>query len=154
MAENACHAFVKENTSSRIDYSFDSTGGTTGENLAFKTVFVDLLAGTNNSIEIGNDSEYAPNIDRITIEPLDKSDVDGIDDSVHPVQNYKIYSFDNSIILHTEAEAKFVILDLLGRKIQIGALKSDKVINMKCPGVYVVQLQYRNSCISQKVIVK
>ena len=154
MAENACHAFVKENASSGIDYSFDSTGGATGENLAFKTVFVDLLAGTNNSIEIGNDSEYAPNIDRITIEPVDKSDVVGIDDSVHPVQNYKIYSFDNSIILHTEAEAKFVILDLLGRKIQIGVLKSDKVINMKCPGVYVVQLQYRNSCISQKVIVK
>ena len=49
------------------EVSFVGTGGTSGGNLAHKTIWVDLDHTISNTVEIGNNSEYGPNIDRITL---------------------------------------------------------------------------------------
>ena len=69
MSDAPCTAYVKMNGNmdSWQEVSFVGTGGTSGGNLAHKTIWVDLDHTASNTVEIGNNSEYGPNIDRMTL---------------------------------------------------------------------------------------
>ena len=69
MSDSPCTAYVKMNgkMDSWQEGSFVGTGGTSGGNLAHKTIWVDLDHTISNTVENGNNSENGPNIDRITM---------------------------------------------------------------------------------------
>ncbi len=73
MTMNKRSAYVKINgsTSNMRTYTFNSTKAWSGDGLGFQTVIVNLDSG-ENTIEIGNSSGDAPNIDRIYIQKADK----------------------------------------------------------------------------------
>lgn len=61
------NTYIKVNTKSPVTYSFGATGSYGGKGLAMRSYEIALDAG-NNTIEFGNASGWAVNIDRITLQ--------------------------------------------------------------------------------------
>ena len=69
MSDAPCSAYVKLNgdINSWQEVSFENTGGPTGSYMAHRTVLVTLDHTVSNTIEVGNNSDYGPNLDRIVL---------------------------------------------------------------------------------------
>ena len=66
--------------------------------MAHKTIWVDLDHTISNTVEIGNNSEYGPNIDRITLSKYADGTTDiETPESTEPVG--KVYALDKHIVI-------------------------------------------------------
>lgn len=149
-------AFVKVNnkTESVSEYTFAGTGNLSGAGLAHKTVFVDLVAATENTIEFGNNTALAPNLDRIVLAPTGD-----IETAVKPIFTHengaKIYAVDKNIVFETTAFCHFQIYNAMGQFVKSDSCAGGKMfIPLPHEGVYVVKIFSGREIFQQKVLLK
>jgi alpha-glucosidase len=87
MTANQRDTYIKVNNQAQVLYSFPSTGGYFGSNMALKKVKVILAAGLN-TITFGNDTDWGINLDKIVVNPdLEVNNV-GITEITAPTSAY------------------------------------------------------------------
>ncbi|MDD2996916.1 MAG: glycoside hydrolase family 97 catalytic domain-containing protein [Paludibacter sp.] len=149
-------AFVKVNnkTESVSEYTFAGTGSLSGVGLAHKTVFVDLIAAAENTIEFGNITALAPNLDRIVLAPTGD-----IETALSPIFNNenepKIYTVDKNIIIESTASCHFQIYNAMGQLVKTDSFGGAKIlIPVQHEGVYVLKLCSEGEHFSEKVLIR
>ena len=157
MSDSFRTAFIQVNgkPESWQECSFINTGKVTGSGLAHKTIFVELEADIDNTIEFGNPVDYAPNLDRIYISP---TTYDNDETNILPVKGMKnsatIFSKEKNIIIKHEADADYFIYNSLGQMLKAGSFYGKTSIPMSDHGVYIVKLRAHSFDFSGKVIIK
>lgn len=119
-------------------HNFIATGGETGKYLAMKTIVVSLKKG-KNTIEIGNQSDVAPGIDRITLKNI--SDEPGTSQPVIKKETVNAYMSNNNLIINTAFNGTYTIFDLWGRKITSNLLnRGDNICPMEHTGICIINI--------------
>ena len=159
MSDSHCSAYIKVNGNSNTQQEcvFANTGKESGSGLAHKTIFVELDAAIENTIEFGNDTDYAPNLDRITIAKHGEG-YTGIE-SIEEYKEYKIrgnvYTNEKNIIIEQESETNYTIYNSLGQPLQKGYFGGGVMsVPVSNSGIYIVRMQTGQLEISEKVIIK
>ena len=149
-------AFVKVNnkTESVSEYTFAGTGNLSGAGLAHKTVFVELVAATENTIEFGNNAALAPNLDRIILVPT--GDIETAVEPVFVLDNEaKIYTVDKNIVIEVDSPCNYQIYNAVGQLAKNGSFGGGKVlIPVQLDGVYVLKLFSGGKYSQKKLLLK
>lgn len=145
-------AYVKVNNGDELIYTFKSSGGYSGNTMGFSTILVNLQQG-DNIIEFGNNTDYCPNIDRITIKNVSDSiytDVVTIKDT----NDFKIYTANQKIFIDCEFTGNYFIYDTMGHLVKTNKLDSgNNEIRMSKKGIFIINILTGFRSYSQKVIV-
>lgn len=149
IASEARSSYIKLNGGEAMTYQFNSTGGT---GMGFVTILVNLVQGMN-TIEFGNELEYSPNIDRITI----KATVDSsIFTSVQPVylqSKIKVRSQNDQIVIDSETNGICSVFDLTGKLVTSKEMNIGRnVFSIGRKGVYIVNFNDGSESYSTKLI--
>lgn len=157
MAAADRYAYVKVNDKAESwkEYTFRGTGAEDGgSGLGQKTIFMELDAAIENTIEFGFNNDYAPNLDRIVVFKADQTDT-GIDEVDDDDNAGSIYVQDQAIIITQENAARYSIYNTLGQLVKAGTCAGGTIsIPMEDTGVYVVRVSANNTVFSNKVLVK
>ncbi|MDR1683201.1 MAG: glycoside hydrolase family 97 N-terminal domain-containing protein [Candidatus Symbiothrix sp.] len=154
MADSERTAYVKINSenNSQQEISFINTGKETGARLAHKTILVELRAG-ENTVELGNDTDYAPNLDRITIASLNSNHT-AIASPEKTVEWGKIYSIGRTIVIEQEQYTEFQVYNTLGQTVQTGNFAGGLIsLPVAQSGLYIVRLKSNGVVFSKKLII-
>ncbi len=134
--------------------SCNNTDGWEGKGLGYTTIVLDLKEGSN-SMEIGNDNAWAPNIDRIAVQKAIKepSDISAIpSQSLLPAE---AFGSKGGVKINTEEPLTYKILDISGNEVSRGSAGCGfNNVPVKIPGVYVVQLFSSKANKAVKVVVE
>ncbi len=155
MSDVSKYAYVKVNgkDESWQEYTFTGTGTEGGSGLGIKTILMDLQANIDNTIEFGNNNDYAPALDRITLSYYGDGST-GIKD-VRFDESTKIYSADNNIVIEQETFTTYKIYNTLGQLIASGEFNGGtESIPMPVKGIYIVKIESENVEYSKKIMVK
>jgi alpha-glucosidase len=151
VASEARSSYIKVNDGDALMYQFNSTGG---NSMGFVTILVYLTQGMN-TIEFGNELEYSPNIDRITIKDLtDSNDLSSIKPEILQ-SKIKIGVQNNQVVVDSDIDGIYSIFDLTGKKLTSKNLivgKSSFEILSK--GVYIVNINSGTESYSTKLLVR
>lgn len=156
MADTNRYAYVKINddTETWKEYSFTGTGSESGTGLAHKTILFDLNGSSENTIEFGNYTEFAPGLDRIVISKVEETGTN-INHTRQANKSGKIYTQNKNIIIEQTQHTKYQIYNPLGQLIQDGAFNGGNIsIPIAQTGVYLVRLRVSQDNFSQKIIIK
>lgn len=151
VASEARSSYIKINGGDALMYQFNSTGG---NSMGFVTVLIELEKGMN-TIEFGNELEYCPNIDRITIKDVVDSTVILSINSVILQSKIKVSAQNNQIVIISDVDGIYSIYDLTGRKISSKTLNIGKnifAVNRK--GIYIINFNNGNESYSTKILLK
>jgi len=154
MSPTARKAFVKVNGDANTlkEYSFVPSGGSEGMGLAMKNIRVQLDANRDNTLEIGNLSDYAPNIDRILVQPINDTFSD-IQIEKTSAKSSLVYVLNKAIVITSDCQTQFRIYNLSGQLIKSGKFESGmEVVPLPVSGVYMVKLEAGNKQSVEKVI--
>lgn len=154
MAPTARTAFIKINgdVNTQKEYTFAPSGGNEGRGLAMKNIRVHFDANVENTLEIGNLSNYAPNIDRILVQPVKNLSSD-LQNETTSNKTSSVYVLNKSIVLKSDCMTLFRIYNVSGQLIKSGKFDSGmRVIPLQVSGVYIVQLNTKNQKSVEKVI--
>lgn len=156
MADSPRTAFIRINDvpSSWQECMFSTTPSTTGSGLAHTTVFVQLEAGVDNSIEVGNAVDYAPALDRISLSPTHYAGSEtALPQPSAGDDRVKIIARQKSIYITNDTEVMYHIFNSLGQRLKSGELVGETTIPIPDPGVYLVKLNSGADGYTKKVIV-
>ena len=155
MSDSPCTAYVKMNGNmdSWQEVSFVGTGGTSGGNLAHKTIWVDLDHTISNTVEIGNNSEYGPNIDRITLSKYADGTTDiETPESTEPVG--KVYALDKHIVIEQSSSTDYWVYNSLGQILKEGSFDGGRAsLSVDEKGVYLVKVHTEDKVFTKKVLI-
>lgn len=153
-SHNTAYIKVNEKNATWREYSFIATGKESGGGLAHKTIFVELESGMENTIEFGNNSDYAPNLDRITLYKYgnESTDIEQIEDNKIKAD---IFTKDKTIVIEQQNETGcYAIYNSLGQLFAEGRFNGIISIPVANSGIYVVKLYSEILNCSEKVIIK
>ena len=155
MSDAPCTAYVKMNGNmdSWQEVSFVGTGGTSGGNLAHKTIWVDLDHTASNTVEIGNNSEYGPNIDRMTLSKYaDGTTAIETPESAEPVG--KVYALDKHIVIEQSSSTDYWVYNSLGQILKEGSFDGGRAsLSVDEKGVYLVKVHTEDKVFTKKVLI-
>jgi len=154
MAATSRTAFVKINgdANTQKEYTFAPSGGNEGRGLAMKNIRVHLDANLENTLEIGNLSNYAPNIDRILVQPIKNTSSDNQNEKISNKMS-SVYVLNKTIVIKSDCATGFRIYNLSGQLLKSGKFDSGmRVVPLLVSGVYMVQLDAGNQKSVEKVI--
>jgi alpha-glucosidase len=151
IASEARNSYIKINGGEALMYQFNSTQG---NSMGFVTIQVELIQGMN-TIEFGNELEYSPNIDRITIKELVDSSVIS---SINPVflkNKIQVSSRYNQIVIDSEVAGVCSVYDLMGKQLRSKEIHAGKfAFDVNGKGVYIVNFNDGSESYSTKLIHK
>ena len=144
-------SYIKVNDGSELFYSYNKTGGWSGNNLGFMTVLLDLKAGTN-IIEFGNKDAFMPNIDRIEVKPtqtylsIDQNQLSG---------GIEVTSLEREILIRTQNSGIVTVYNLVGEKMMSQQIDAGlNTISLNNTGIYIVHVRVGRESFSSKIIIK
>ncbi len=153
MANENRKAYVKINGKQEEEHFFIGTGKETGSGLAHKTILAELEANMENTLEFGNDSEYAPNLDRITVSGFNP-DITSISPATRDETTIKIYTTDRNIIIANPSVTNYEVCNTIGQIIANGIFQSGSVsIPIREQGIYIVRVKAGNTDHKEKIII-
>lgn len=155
MSDAPCSAYVKLNgdINSWQEISFENTGGSTGRYMAHRTVLVTLDHTVSNTIEVGNNSDYGPNLDRIVLSKY----ADGTTDVEAPQESESVglvYVLDRDIIIEQASATDYAVYNSLGQLLRTGHFEGGRLsVSVPDRGVYFVKLHTAGLDFTQKVLI-
>ena len=155
MSDAPCSAYVKLNgdINSWQEVSFENTGGPTGSYMAHRTVLVTLDHTVSNTIEVGNNSDYGPNLDRIVLSKY----ADGTTDVEAPQESESVglvYVLDRDIIIEQASATDYAVYNSLGQLLRTGHFEGGRLsVSVPDRGVYFVKLHTTGLDFTQKVLI-
>lgn len=150
-----CSAYVKMNDdiNSWQEVTFENTGGTTGRHLAHRTVLVTLDQTVSNTIEVGNNSDAGPNLDRIVLSKY----ADGTTAVETPQETESVglvYALDHHIVVEQPAATDYSVYNSLGQLLQTGHFEGGRIeLPVTDRGVYFVKLRTAGLDFTKKVLI-
>ncbi|MDR1119775.1 MAG: glycoside hydrolase family 97 catalytic domain-containing protein [Dysgonamonadaceae bacterium] len=144
-------AYVKINNADWKEYSFAGTGTESGSGLAHKTVLAELDAQLENTLEFGNYTASAPNLDRIVIAKTGGGGL-GIETPKERSGEGKVYAGDNCIVIEQESHTEYKLYNAAGQLIKVGASAGGTVsIPLGSKGFYIVNIRTKGLEFSKKI---
>lgn len=149
VASEARSSYIKVNEGEALMYQFNSTGG---NSMGFVTILVELTQGMN-TIEFGNELEYSPNIDRITVKELIDSTIISAVDPIVLRNKIKVSSQNGRLVIDSEVSGLCSVYDLSGKCLFIKDMHVGKeTFDVRNKGIYIVNFNDGSESYSTKVI--
>lgn len=153
MTDTDRNAYLALDGGEKLYHSFAASGGLNGKSLAMKTVILSLEAG-EHQIEIGNESELAPNFDRITLKKVIDSTTSGVAPITADDSRYTIETTGNTLhVAPLPSEAICTVFTLAGQVHARRHMAVGEELTLSLPrGYYIVNIYTPDNSYSQKII--